>query len=205
MIAGSSPALQSSVLALNRHYVPVHILSAKRSLCLLYKGLAEVVAQEGQGFQSYDFDRWLETSMMLYELGETDDDDWIRGVTVMIRVPRVIRLLRYDHMPRHAVKFNRRNVFLRDEFVCQYCGRRFGGHRLSLDHVLPKSRGGPTTWENIVCCCVDCNTRKGGRTPREAGMNLIRQPHKPAHNPIIIHYLQTPKYESWKIFLSEAR
>jgi 5-methylcytosine-specific restriction endonuclease McrA len=206
MIAGTScsPGLQASVLALNRQYSPVHVISARRAFCLLYKGLAEVIAQDAGGFQSYDFASWLECSLVQLELGDAEEDDWIQTVRFEIRVPRVVRLLRYERTPRNSVKFNRRNVFLRDEFMCQYCGRRYGGHRLSLDHVLPKSRGGPTNWENIVCCCLDCNVRKGGRTPPEAGMRLIRPPRKPARNPVLFHHLQTPKYASWKPFLPDG-
>lgn len=199
-----SPGLQASVLALNRQYAPVHVITARRAFCLLYKGLAEVIAHDSRGFQAYNFDGWVESSLIQLELGETDDDDWIHTVSFEIRVPRVVRLLRYERTPRNTVKFNRRNVFLRDEYVCQYCGRRYGGHRLSLDHVLPKSRGGPTTWENVVCCCLDCNVRKGGRTPPEAGMHLLRPPRKPSRNPVLFHHLQTPKYAVWKPFLPEV-
>ncbi len=83
-------------------------------------------------------------------------------------MPRVIRLLAYDRLPKQTVRFNRRNLFARDNNRCQYCGKRFPTSELSLDHVVPRSRGGDTTWENIVCSCVACNVRKGGRTPTSA-------------------------------------
>jgi len=206
MISSSSNAgIQSSVLALNRQYSPVHIISAKRAFCLLYKGLAEVIAHEEGGFQSYDFESWLESCLLRLSLQLVDDDaDWIRAVNFDIQVPRVVRLLRYERLPRNTVKFNRRNIFLRDEYMCQYCGRKYSSHRLSLDHVLPKSRGGPTSWENIVCCCLDCNVRKGGRTPPEAGMRLVKAPRKPARNPVLFHHLHSRKYASWKPFLAEV-
>ena len=98
-------------------------------------------------------------------------------------MPRVIRLLTYDRLPRQKVKFNRRNIFARDGNRCQYCGKRFATSELSLDHVVPRSRGGRATWENIVCACLKCNVRKGGRTPREAGMRLIREPVEPRTSP----------------------
>jgi 5-methylcytosine-specific restriction endonuclease McrA len=199
------PGIQSSVLALNRQYSPVHVISVRRAFCLLYKGVAEVVSLEDGGFQSYDFGSWLECSLLRLELdGDGDVDDWIRAVNFAIQVPRVVRLLKYERLPRNTVKFNRRNIFLRDEYVCQYCGRRYTSHRLSLDHVLPRSRGGPTSWENIVCCCLDCNVRKGGRTPPEAGMKLIKLPRKPARNPILFHHMHTTKYASWKPFLADV-
>ncbi|MBW3541916.1 MAG: HNH endonuclease, partial [Planctomycetes bacterium] len=108
--------MQASVLALNRQYAPVHILSVRRSFCLLAKALAEVISIEDGTWCSYDFDGWREHSEMKSELGgREDDEDWIRSVNFEIQVPRVIRLLYYDRLPRLAVKFSRRNVFLRDE------------------------------------------------------------------------------------------
>lgn len=205
MIANAPSAIHASVLALNRQYAPVHVVSVRRAFCLLFKGLAEVISVEDGLYQSYDFDGWLEASLMRLEFGDlADHRDWIRAVNFEIQVPRVVRLLRYERMPRNSVKFNRRNIFLRDDYLCQYCGRKYGTQRLSLDHVMPKSRGGPTTWENIVCCCLDCNVRKGGRTPHEAGMKLMRAPKKPARNPLLFQHLQSQKYASWKPFLIAA-
>lgn len=205
MIANAPSAIHASVLALNRQYAPVHVVSARRAFCLLYKGLAEVISVEDGTYQSYDFDGWLEASLMRLEFGDfCEHRDWIRAVNFEIQIPRVVRLIRYERMPRNSVKFNRRNIFLRDDYLCQYCGRKYGTHRLSLDHVMPKSRGGPTTWENIVCCCLDCNVRKGGRTPHEAGMKLMRAPKKPARNPLLFQHLQSQKYASWKPFLITA-
>ncbi len=101
-------------------------------------------------------------------------------------------------------RFNRRNLFARDGNLCQYCGNTFPTSELSLDHVMPRSRGGEASWENIVCACVECNVRKGGRTPTEAGMKLIRQPQKPKRSPLLALKLGNPKYESWKTFLDNA-
>jgi 5-methylcytosine-specific restriction endonuclease McrA len=204
MIASVSSGIQSSVLALNRQYLAVHAISVRRAFCLLYKGIAEVVAIEDGVFQSFSFDAWLENSEAKLMLGLAQDDpsDWIQSVNFDIQVPRIIRLLQYDRMPRNTVKFNRRNIFLRDEHRCQYCGKKFPSHRLSLDHVLPRSRNGPTTWQNIVCCCIDCNIRKGGRTPAEAGIKLIRTPQKPTRNPVLYQHLASRKYEMWRTFLN---
>jgi 5-methylcytosine-specific restriction endonuclease McrA len=205
MIASSVTAIQSSVLALNRQYAPVHVISVRRAFCLLYKSLAEVIHVEDGSYTSYDFDGWLETSLLRLSLGDTDDEtDFIQSVNFEIQVPRVVRLLRYERLPRNGVKFNRRNIFLRDDYICQYCNRRYSAHRLSLDHVMPRSRGGPTTWENIVCCCLDCNVRKGGRTPHEAGMKLVRPPRKPARNPLLFQHIRSQKYALWKPFLMDV-
>jgi 5-methylcytosine-specific restriction endonuclease McrA len=125
-------------------------------------------------------------------------------VTSVIQVPRVIRLIGFDRMPRQAIKFNRRNIFARDGNLCQYCGKRFPTSELSLDHVLPRSQGGGSSWENIVCACVACNVRKGGRTPKQASMALIRRPEKPKRSPMLNQKLTNSKYESWKTFLENA-
>jgi 5-methylcytosine-specific restriction endonuclease McrA len=95
-------------------------------------------------------------------------------------------------------------VFARDGNMCQYCGRHFPMSELSLDHVVPRSRGGLTSWENIVCACVACNVRKGGRTPPEARMQLVRQPVKPKRSPLLSIKLGNPKYASWKSFVESA-
>lgn len=197
-----APAMQASVLALNRGYAPVHVVSVRRAFTLLYKGQAEVVHVEDGQYLTFDFHSWREHSELRCAVDGTEEwDDWICTVTFAIQVPRVIRLLDYDRVPRNVVKFNRRNVFLRDDNRCQYCGKKYGTNHLSLDHVVPRSRGGPSTWENIVCACLKCNVRKGGRTPQEAGMKLFRLPSKPHRNPSLSHQLTSRKYVAWRNFL----
>ena len=197
-----SSAMQASVLALNRHFVPVHVFSSPRAFCLLCKGLAEVVSVDEGHFATLDFPAWLEHSQLKLELGLRDPhEDWIQAVNFEIEVPRVIRLLKYDRVPRNTVKFNRKNVFLRDEHRCQYCARRFAVQRLSLDHVMPRSKGGPDTWENVVCACLTCNVRKGGRTPLEANMRLLSEPVRPKRNPLVSRQLLLQKYSAWKAFI----
>lgn len=102
------------------------------------------------------------------------------------------------------MKLNRRNIFVRDGSVCQYCGKRCPTSELSLDHVLPRSQGGQSSWENLVCCCVACNARKGGRTPSEARMTLVRAPLKPRHHPVISLRLGSERYACWQQFLDNA-
>src|SRR5262249_16686376 len=132
------------------------------------------------------------------------DDDWVRTSRAEIQAPRIIRLLGYDRLLRQTVKFNRRNIFARDNNQCQFCGKKFPTSELSLDHVTPRSQGGQTPWENIVCACVACNVKKGGRTPREAHMALIRKPEKPKRSPMLNLKLTSNKYQSWKSFLENA-
>jgi len=205
MTAGPSAAMQSSVLVLNRLYMAIQVMSVRRAFCLLFKDLAEVINIENGTYVSYNFQSWREASEWRAAMeGRKEHEDWIQAVNFQIQVPRVIRLLRYDLFPKNIVKFNRRNIFLRDENRCQFCGHRFPTQQLSLDHVIPRSRGGLTNWENIVCACLRCNVRKGGRTPHEAGMRLIRRPQKPKRSPMLAQQLTSVKYESWKQFLDEA-
>lgn len=200
MRTNGQAALEASVLVLNRLFVVVHVIPARRAFGLLYKSLAEVIDVEDGGFVAYDFDGWVEISQ-LRRLQKKPDDDWIRCVRYEIQVPRVIRLLTYDRIPKDGVKFNRRNILARDSFRCQYCGKQFSANQLTLDHVVPRSRGGSTTWENVVAACVRCNLRKGDRTPSEAGMRLIRQPRRPDRNPVLQLKLRNVKYQSWRMFL----
>ena len=204
MQSSSSSALDASVLVLNKLFLAVHIIPVRRAFCLLCKDLAEVVNLEDGQFATYDFATWREVSEYRARNFRQQDDDWVCTVTSAIWVPRVIRLLTYDRLPKQSVKFNRRNIFARDNNQCQYCGKKFPTSELSLDHVLPRSQGGQSTWENIVCACVACNVRKGGRTPREAHMALIRRPEKPKRSPLLNLKLTHRKYQSWRTFLENA-
>jgi len=196
-------ALQSSVLVLNRTYSAVHVIGVRRAFSLLCRELAEVIHIEDGSYANYDFESWREVSEARSRFKEPQQD-WIRAVNFEIQVPRVLRLLTYDRMPKQTIRFNRRNIFARDGNRCQYCGKKFPMSELSLDHVHPRSQGGETSWENIACCCVKCNVKKGGRTPEEANMHLIRKPVKPKRSPMLAIKLGNPKYESWKTFLDRA-
>jgi 5-methylcytosine-specific restriction endonuclease McrA len=197
-------ALDASVLVLNKLFMAVHVISVRRAFCLLCKELAEVVTLEDGQFNTYDFSTWREVSEYRAKHFRQEDDDWVRTSSAEIQAPRVIRLLSYDRVPKQTVKFNRRNIFARDGNQCQFCGKRFPTSELSLDHVIPRSQGGKTTWENIVCACVDCNVRKGGRTPRQAHMTLVRKPEKPKRSPLLSLKLTQKKYQTWQTFLDNA-
>ncbi|HEY2762236.1 MAG TPA: HNH endonuclease [Pirellulales bacterium] len=203
MTAVAPSALSSSVLVLNRYYMAVHVVNVRRALGLLFRELAEVIHLEEGQYANYNFETWLEIST-LRAADKQLHDDWIRGINFELQVPRVIRLLSFDRVPRQSVRFNRRNLFARDGNHCQYCGKSFPTSELSLDHIVPRSRGGETSWENIVCACVACNVRKGGRTPQEAHMKLIRPPVKPKRSPLLSVKLNNPKYQSWKTFVDSA-
>lgn len=196
-------AVNLNVLVLNRHYLALRVISVKRAFSLLFRELAEVVHVDGGTYLSYDFSEWCDLSELAKEF-EPQAHDWIRTVRFDIAVPRIIRLAFYDRLPKQPVKFNRRNLYARDDSRCQYCGKKFATSELSLDHVTPRSQGGHSTWHNIVCACLKCNIRKGGRTPEQASMKLIRTPAKPRRNPVISIKLSDNRYASWKAFLDNA-
>lgn len=195
--------LDSRVLVLNKHYMALRIIGARRAFSLLLRDLAEVIFCDDGSYANYDFTSWKEISETRHAF-EAHKHDWVTTVNFDIAVPRVIRLLCYDRIPNTSVKFNRRNLFARDNNRCQYCGRKFPTVELSLDHVVPRTAGGDASWQNIVCACLKCNVKKGGRTPEQAGMKLIRKPVKPKNNPVIHIHLSHECYRSWKQFLDNA-
>jgi 5-methylcytosine-specific restriction endonuclease McrA len=165
--------VEGNVLVLNRHYHPVHVTSVKRAFTLLYIGAARVI---GPDYSTFDFDGWA-------ELGSQTGHDVIHTVSRAICIPRVIILQMYDRLPKTKVRFSRINIYARDDNTCQYCGRKLPRAQLNLDHVIPRARGGRTTWENVVCCCVPCNLRKGSKLAHEVGMKLLKSPERPKWNP----------------------
>jgi len=201
--ADEKSGLSCSVLVLNKHYMAIRVVEAKRAFSLLFRSLAEVVACEDGTYYNYNFENWCEVSQ-LKRTFEPDSHDWVSTVNFYIAVPKIIRLLFYDRLPRNDVKFNRRNLFARDQNRCQYCGKKFPTSELSLDHIIPRSIGGKSTWENVVCSCTDCNVKKGGRSPKDANMTLIKLPVKPKRNPLIHVHLGSQRYQSWKQFLDNA-
>lgn len=182
------------VLVLNRLYQAVQVTGVRRGFRLFYSGRARAVAAD---FSTYDFENWC-------DLPAGAGDEVIHTPRQAIRIPRVIQLVHYDRIPRRQVRFTRRNIFFRDRNRCQFCGQVFPYRDLNLDHVIPLSRGGVSSWENVVCACVSCNSRKGNRTPHEVGMSLIRVPRRPVGHPVPRAFWIGPRYEEWRTFLDEA-
>lgn len=160
------------VLVLNASYEPVNITRARRALVLLIKGVAVV------------------------------EEAHERFVHVGLRLPCVIRLRQYRRLPSRIQTLSRKNILIRDGHICQYCGGKFLGSDLELEHVIPRARGGESTWENLVAACRNCNARKADRTPAEAGMTLLRQPRR-----VTIHTSRTwmrqtgADEEKWRKYL----
>ena len=208
----TNDGLNAKVLVLNRGYMAMRVVTARRAFGLLARSIAEIIHVEPSakdqaagsgGFLTFDLASWAEVSQLQTRF-EHANHDWVRTVRFDIAVPRIIRLLGYDRLPDQTVKLNRRNLFARDRNQCQYCGRGFPTADLSIDHILPRTQGGRDTWENLVCACIKCNARKGGRTPEQAGMKLVRRAERPKRNPLIAIRLRSEKYRSWKAFLDSA-
>jgi 5-methylcytosine-specific restriction endonuclease McrA len=194
-----SSILNQHVLVLNRLWQAVNVCTARRALTLLFQGHAQVVLDRNDGsFQTFNFGEWMDLS------AQEPHPESVRTVSFRLRVPRVILLLVYDHLPKKEVKFTRHNIFERDKNTCQYCGTTCDRKDLNLDHVIPRDRGGPTTWENIVCSCIECNTLKANRTPQEAGMHLIRKPKRPKWRPFVQINFSLNQHDSWKHFVDLA-
>jgi 5-methylcytosine-specific restriction endonuclease McrA len=183
--------LNTNVLVLNRSYMPIHLTSARRAFTLIYQDVARAVDAE---YQTFDFDAWRR--LPAHGVSES-----IGTPSGSLRVPRVIVLRHYDRVPKRHLRYSRVNVFARDKFTCQYCGARPPRSQLNLDHVIPRALGGKTTWENVVASCVDCNRRKGGRTPHQASFCLMRKPERPRWTPLANLMGAAARHAEWRPFL----
>lgn len=183
--------LNTHVLVLNRYYQPVHVTSVKRALSLLYQGVARAIDHQ---YRLYEFADWAALSAA--------NHDSISTVSRQIRIPRVLVLSAYELLPKGRVRFSRLNIYARDVDTCQYCGRQLPRAELNLDHVLPRSQGGKTNWENVVCSCLPCNLKKGGRTPEQARMKLFKKPVRPRWTPFFRTAAKRVTYREWLPFLT---
>ena len=185
--------LDEKTLVLNRSWHAIHVTTVRRALALLYQRAAKVVSPDT--FEMHDFQSWADLSRQC-------GNRHITTVTLKIPVPEVIVLQGYDGVPVRRVSFSRRNIYKRDNYTCQYCGRRRSSEDLSIDHVVPRSRGGRMSWTNCVLACLDCNVKKGNRTLEESGLRIIRAPVKPDWAP----YLELTlgyRRQSWEKFISD--
>jgi 5-methylcytosine-specific restriction endonuclease McrA len=185
--------LKRPTLILNRSWQPVNVATVARALVLLWNEAARVVDPE-----TYQLFTWADWS----KVAPRDGDAFIQAVRLRLRVPKVIVLGKYDRLPSAAVSFSRRNVFKRDHWTCQYCGVQPGGEELTIDHVLPRSQGGTSTWDNCVLSCIDCNKQKADRTPQQAGLKVRKAPVRPAWQPLYARHVV--QIESWSKFVSET-
>ncbi len=190
----SASVLSQPALVLNRSWTAIATTSVRKALALVFSGAAQAIRPET--YEVHGFESWA-------DLAVPPEEPCVRTVRLRIRIPEVIVLTRYDGMPSQTVTFTRRNLYRRDRNTCQYCGARPGTAELSIDHLVPRSRGGRSTWENCALACLDCNRKKGDRLPSEAGLRLLNRPTRPRWTPA----LEVPVgrvRQSWERFVSES-
>ena len=189
--------LNSRTLVLNKAWQPVNTINVKEAIGKIYSGSAKAL---GKDYIAYDFETWVLTWSDLSMVSKLDGYKFIACQKFQILAPEVIILNDYKGSHRREARFSRRNIFIRDKYTCQYCHHKFAPKELNIDHVIPRSRGGKTTWDNVALSCIKCNTVKGARTPAEAGMKLLKTPVKPRWSALQCQVgSQIP--ESWKSFV----
>jgi 5-methylcytosine-specific restriction endonuclease McrA len=189
--------LERPALVLNRAWVPIQVTSAREAISLVAKGAALII--EPDTYQTHDLRTWNDVSRAQARLeGQT-----IRSARLAIAPPEVILLKVYQGIGERSVVFSRKNIFKRDRYTCQYCGAQPGPDALTIEHILPRSKGGVSSWVNCVLACVPCNKRKADRTPEQAGMKLRMVPRKPSWR-TLAHVSPRERRESWEQFLSRA-
>jgi len=189
--------LQRPTLVLNRRWTPIRTTPVQDAIGLVAKGTAVII--EPDSFEIHDLASWNDVSRARVRVGEVV----IRSPRLVLVPPEVILLKTYEGQGGRAVVFSRKNLFKRDRYTCQYCGIQPGPEELTVDHVVPRSRGGVSSWENCVLACVECNKVKADRSPAQAGLKLRRSPRKPTWKALV----QVPardRRESWDKFLSRA-
>lgn len=185
-----SEVLQQPTLVLNKNWQPVHVTTVFRAVAMLWSNTAHVVCPES--YQLHTWTEWI-------ELIPVTNAPAIRTGKLRIAIPEVVRLGDYDRLPNHAVTFTRSNLMKRDHHTCQYCGGKPGRDELTIDHVLPRSKGGLNSWANCVIACVPCNAGKADRTPEQAGMTLRKKPIQPEWKPF--YASQGVRTEIWQKFM----
>lgn len=186
-----SKVLNRPVLVLNKAWQAVNVRPLKRVLNLVWSENARIV--DPSDYSQYTWSDWA-------QLRPAEGEDEIRCVGFSLRIPEVITLVQYSRVPNRSVPFSRRNLFIRDEFQCQYCGQHLKSEDITVDHIIPRSRGGQSTWVNCVVACVQCNKFKADRLIKEVGMHLRKVPAEPQWRPDFHCKLRVP---SWEKFVSE--
>jgi 5-methylcytosine-specific restriction endonuclease McrA len=186
----------SDVLVLNRNYMAVHVTDWRKAFSLLYTGHARAIDED---LRLYSFEDWKELSQMITE----HPNGFVNTVSLKLAIPEIIILSFYDRLPKVDIRFTRSNIYKNYGLKCCYCGKKFQSVDLNLDHVLPRSRGGTTTWNNIVLSCIPCNMQKADRTPVEAGFKMHYQPLKPNWKPLYAVKMNTGLIakKSWQKFI----
>jgi len=184
-----------SVLILNRNWQAIHVKSAAEALSMMFTGTATGLDITGyDNMIPYTWENWV-------SLPFDEKSDYISTVRGKIKVPKVIVLCEYNQVPRRRPKLSSKAIWNRDEGTCQYTGKKLTPNEANIDHVLPRSKGGRTTWTNCVLSHKEVNHKKGNRTPEEAGLKLLRQPYEPRALPTTMFINNHRNIPEWDIFL----
>lgn len=184
-------SLNRPVLVLNKMWIPIRIVSVKRCLKLVFADKASIV--DPSDYFVYSWEEWV-------ELDSSNDEYGIQTTRARIKAPEVTILLKYDKVHMKNMRLTKRNIYIRDKYRCQYSGKQIGYKDADIDHIIPRSKGGTNSWDNMVVCTKTINRIKANRTPKEAGLTLIREPVKPPHDHLLIDpKLNAPK--SWDKFI----
>jgi 5-methylcytosine-specific restriction endonuclease McrA len=210
--------LSNSVLVLNTSFLPIDVINVYEASKKVCREDPRARFVDPETYMSYDYESWIDTWEDAIRSSKLSADKALQSSCMAFRIPEVIILTKYDgdgsgeryRDKDRPPKFSRRNVYLRDSHTCQYCNKRCDTSESNLDHVIPKSKGGEMNWGNIVVSCIPCNTKKGGRTPSEAGMRLIKKPTTPAYGELkkpfgakLRRKLKGNALPSWENFLGK--
>ena len=185
-------------LVLNRLWQAVNVIGVERAFSLLALDHAQVIYAEDGSFRVFDAASWFEHSKDVESIAGARV---VRTVNQSVIVPSVLLLKGFDRILLQEMKFNRQNLLERDDYRCQYCGKNLPNKELNMDHVIPRDRGGGTSWENVVISCIRCNSKKSNRLPKEAGMRLLKEPKRPPRRPFVSSLYGKPVEKSWEYFL----
>lgn len=188
--------LDAPTLVLNRSWLPVHVTVVRRAMAMLFRGTAQAIDPES--LVPHDFAGWIGRP------GPIGSARLIRTPSRQIVAPEIVQLRSYDRLPVFEAPFTRAGLLRRDEHRCQYCGSRPPTSQLTIDHVVPRAHGGRTSWENCVAACVRCNSRKGDRSPAQAGLRMQRAPRAPRWSPYL-HVRRSDWPASWMQFAVDAK
>lgn len=186
--------INKSVLILNKNWIPINTTTARHSFSLMYSDHAKGLLIEENKFHPLEWREWV-------SLKTNEQDDLIKTVSGFIKIPNVIILNYNDKIPKQTIKFTQKNIWERDNFTCQYTGKKLNKNTGNIDHIIPKSQGGKSCWENCVLAHKEINSKKADKTPEQAGLKLIKKPTAPRIMPVSFYIKNTEQVRDWNIFL----
>lgn len=190
-----SSIIKHSVLILNKYWIPINTTTPKHSFALMFSDNAKAILIEEDKVVPLDWNDWV-------NVNPSEKDRKIKTVRGYIKIPSIIVLNYYDKIPRQTIKFTQKNLWERDNFTCQYTGKKVNKTNGNIDHIIPKAQGGKTSWENCVIAHKEINAIKADRTPEQAGLKLLKKPSTPKLMPVSFYIRNKEEIEDWNLFLN---